>query len=211
MSLIQSERDGGSTSVARPRDLTLFRFPGPLVLARILDGEAPSLHHEDAPRVFIGDLSLWSWPGVDEFGALAIFGAERLAPRPADVDGWYVIDPVSIDPDAVLYVPDRQCARAVSGAADAGAARRRLPPHHAAAVGEARRAMERYDAVSRAVVEVLEALDADPRGLDAVPEAWRADASTPLHMLPPGRRDALARALRRAVRRLGPTHRRETP
>lgn len=179
---------------------TLWRFPGPLALARMLDGAPPALHHPDARRVYVGELAaLWAWPGVPEFGALSIFDADRLAPTPVETEGWFVVAPAALDPRAVLYVPDRRCAEAVLGAADAEQARARLPGEHcAAATAEARRAMSRYDAVSRRVVDALEALGDD---LNAVPERWRADAATPLHMLPPPRRDALAAALTRVARR----------
>lgn len=186
-------------SPATPSRRTLWRFPGPLPLARVLDGAPPTLHHADATAVYLGDLSLWDWPGVAEFGALSIFDADRLDPRPAEVDGWFVVAPATLDAGRVLYVPDRRCAVAVAGAADAAAARIRLPEHHAAAVTEARRAMARYDRVSQRVTERLRTLDARGRGLDALPERWRDDARTPLHMLPPARRERLSRALARVA------------
>ncbi len=189
-------------AAAGPR--TLWRFPGPLALGRILDGAPPALHHTAATEVYLGDLTLWDWPGVAEFGALSIFDADRLGPRPGAVAGWFTVAPATLDAAHVLYVPDRRCAARVAGAPDAAAARARLPGHYAAGVAEARRAMERYDAVSRRVVERLRALDDSGAGVDALPARWRAPARTPLHMQPPARREALARALARTVRRVRP-------
>lgn len=203
----KTEPAGGAEGRCR----TLWRFPGPLALARVLDGAPATLHHDDAAAVYLGDLGLWDWPGVAEFGALSIFGADRWAPRPGAVDGWFVIDPAPVDPSAVLYVPDRRCAAAVAGAADAADARRRLPAHYAGAVGEARQAIERYDRVSRRVVDRLRTLDGHGRGLDGLPERWRRDARTPLHMLSPAARERLARALTRAVRTMGESHAAEAP
>lgn len=199
----------GATAASRPSPRTLWRFPGPIALARGLDGQPPRLHHADADEVYLGDMTLWDWPGVDEFGALSIFDAARLAPRPGPVAGWFVAAPTALDAAAVLYVPDRRCAAAVAGAPDAAAARARLPAHYVAAVAESRRAMERYDAVSRRVADRLQTLDVAGAGLEALPEHWHDAARTPLHMLPPARREGLARALARAVR--GVTSRQEAP
>lgn len=182
---------------------TLWRYPGPIALGRVLDGAPPTLHHPDAIRVFVGDASLWRWPGVAEFGALSIFDAARFDPRPGPVEGWFVIDPAPLDPAAVLYVPDRRCAQAVAGAPDADVARSRLPDGYPEAVAEARRAIARYDTLSAQVVEGLEALGvggADP--IDRLPPRWREAARTPLHMLPPAGRRALATAVRRAASRV---------
>lgn len=179
---------------------TLWRFPGPLALGRVLDGAPPTLHHPDAQTVYLGDRGLWSWPGVTEFGALSIFDAERLDPRPGPVSGWFVVDPAPLDAARVLYVPDRRCADAVAGCPDVATARARLPAHYPAAVGEARQAIERYDAITRRMVDGLRALTGD--GVDPVdrlPRRWRTAARTPLHMLPPARRRALVEAVGRAA------------
>lgn len=173
---------------------TLWRFPGPLALGRVLAGEPPTLHHPDAGRVFVGDDRLWSWPGVAEFGALTLFDAARYAPRPGPVDGWFVIDPQPLDPARVLYVPDQSTARRVAGARDAAEARARLGEGYGPALAEVERAIARYDAVGRRVIAGLDAL-----GEAGIPPDWRSEALTPLHMLPPARRDALADALHAAL------------
>ncbi len=170
--------------------LTLWRFPGPIALLDVLGGAPATLHHDGAEVAWLGDSTLWDWPGVAEFGALTVFGAERLEPAPGAVAGWYTVAVRSLEPNAVLYVPDRGCARAVAGALDADAARARLPAGYDAAVGEARRAMARYDTVSQRVVDAIETL-----GDDGIPMPWRRAARTPLHMLRRAEREALADAL----------------
>lgn len=170
--------------------LTLWRFPGPIALLDVLGGAQPTLHHDGAEVAWLGDASLWDWPGVAEFGALTVFGAERLDPAPGAVAGWYTVAVRPLERAGVLYVPDRGCARAVAGAPDAGAARGRLPPGYDAAVGEARRAMARYDTISQRVVRAIETL-----GDDGIPMACRRAVRTPLHMLPRPEREALADAL----------------
>lgn len=170
--------------------LTLWRFPGPIALLDVLGGAQPTLHHDGAERAWLGDATLWDWPGVAEFGALTVFGAERFEPAPGAVAGWYTVAVRPLDPAGVLYVPDRGCARAVDGALDADAARARLPTGYAAAVGEARRAMAQYDTVSQRVARAIETL-----GDDGIPMPWRRAARTPLHMLPRVEREALADAL----------------
>lgn len=173
---------------------TLWRFPGPIALLDVLAGAPPTLHHDAATVAWLGDLSLWHWPGVAEFGALTIFGADRLDPTPAEIAGWYTVPVRALDPAAVLYVPDRGCARAIEGAPDAAAARHRLPPGYDAAVGEMRRAMARYDAISRRVVTAREAL-----GEAAIAHHLRRAIDTPLHLLPRPEREALADALDAAL------------
>lgn len=181
--------------------VTLWRFPGPIALLDVLAGAAPTLHHDAASIAYLGDDTLWDWPGVAEFGALTLFGADRLDPRPAEVAGWYTAPVQRLDPGAVLYVPDRGCARAVDRAPDAAAARRCLPPGYDAAVGEARRAMARYDMISQRVVTAREAL-----GDDRIPARWRRAAHTPLHLLPRAEREALADALDAAASTLAASH-----
>lgn len=170
--------------------LTLWRFPGPIALLDVLAGAPPTLHHAEAEVAWLGDLSLWDWPGVAEFGALAVFDAGRFEPAPGAVTGWYTVAVRPLDGARALYVPDRGCARAVAGAVDAAEARTRLPAGYDAAVGEARRAMARYDTVSKRVVRAIETL-----GDDGIPMTWRRAAQTPLHMLPRVEREALADAL----------------
>lgn len=177
---------------------TLWRFPGPLALRAVLDGAPPTLHHLEARVAYLGDLSLWRWPGVSEFGALTVFAADGLAPQPTEIPGWYTVDlaavGVALDARRVLFVPDERCAAAVEGAADAAAARRRLPADYDAAVGEVRQAMERYDALSQRVVDAWQTL-----GDDRVPDRWRETLDTPLHLLPRATRDALADGLQAAL------------
>ncbi|MCB9529235.1 MAG: hypothetical protein H6701_12780 [Myxococcales bacterium] len=181
--------------------VTLWRFPGPIALLDVLAGARPTLHHDAATAAYLGDDTLWDWPGVAEFGALTIFGADRLDPRPAAIAGWYTVPVGPLDPGAVLYVPDRGCARAVDAAPDAAAARARLPLGYDAAVGEARRAMARYDLISRRVVAAREAL-----GEARLPARWRRAVDTPLHLLPRAEREALADALDAAASTLAASH-----
>ena len=177
---------------AAPR--TLLRFPGPLVLLRVLAGERPTLHQPGAARVFLGDERLWDWPGVREFGALALFDADRFSPEPHGIEGWFtsavaLIDPL-LGPEDTLYVPDAECASMVSACRTARAARRRLPPDHGPRVERARAAMVAYDGAA-AQVEAGRARGA----ASTLPPALRALLNRPLHMLTPAERAALVQAL----------------
>ena len=145
-----------------PPPRMLLRFPGPLALQRVLAGERPTLHHADAPRVFLGDDRLWDWPGVREFGALAILDADRFAPVPHGIDGWFTCAVRPLGPDDALYVPDPECARAVSGARTARTARRRLPDEYGTRVERARAAMADYDALAARIEAARPASGARP-------------------------------------------------
>lgn len=177
-----------SSTATRTR--TLLRFPGPLALLRVLAGEAPCLHHAEASRVFLGDERLWDWPGVREFGALAVFDVDRFGPVPHGIEGWYTCPVQPLGPDDALYVPDAECASMVAGCRNARAARRRLPPDLAPRIERARAAMVAYDAAA-AHVEA-----ARTRGLPpGLPTALRPLLNRPMHMLTPAERAALVEAL----------------
>ncbi|MCA9538663.1 MAG: hypothetical protein KC620_07225 [Myxococcales bacterium] len=175
---------------------TLWRFPGPLALQAVLDGAPPTLHHPDAPLAFVGDLRLWAWPGVAEFGALTLFDAAALAPEATEIAGWYRVTVRPLDGGQILYVPDEKCARAVEGAAGVDEARARLPAEYAEAVAETKRAMARYAEVVDRVIAAREQLPAE-----RVPPDWRTALDTPLHLQPPAARAALAAALEAELRR----------
>lgn len=172
---------------------TLLRFPGPLALLRVLGGERPTLHHADAPRVFLGDERLWDWPGLRPFGALAVFDADRFDPAPHEVAGWFTCAVRPLGPDDALYVPDAEAAGVVSGCRTARTARRRLAtalPDHAARVARARALMQAYDADAASV----DAARADGRAL-ALPAPVRGLLNRPLHLLDADERRRLVAAL----------------
>jgi hypothetical protein len=170
---------------------TLWRFPGPLALRDVLAGAPPTLHRDASARVYLGELSLFDiWPGPAEFGALTLLGAASLAPSPGEVAGWWVVDGARpVDPERVLYVPDRGCAAAARGAPSRAVALTLMPPGYDAAVGETRRAIARYADLADRVMHARRDLG------DVLPEALRETADTPLHMLRAERRVALAAAL----------------
>lgn len=160
----------------------LLRYPGPLALLRVLEGEAPALHHPEAPQVFLGDDRLWAWPGVREFGALALLDADRLGPIPHPViDGWYTCAVRPLSRREVLYVPDAECAQCVQPAPNATAARKHLPADYDRRVAAAASAMRAYD---EALSRVL---------------ATGHPLHQPLHMFPPAERAALLRRLEGAA------------
>lgn len=173
---------------------TLLRFPGPLALLKVLGGERPTLHHADAPRVFLGDDRLWDWPGVRAFGALAVLDADRFEPVPHDIAGWYTCAVRPLGADDAVFVPDPECAGVVAGARTARTARRRLAtavPDLAARVAQAQAAMLTYDADAAAV----DAVRADPR-VQTLPAPVRSLLNRPLHLLDADERRQLVAALR---------------
>jgi hypothetical protein len=173
---------------------TLLRFPGPLALLKVLGGERPTLHHADAPRVFLGDHRLWDWPDVRSFGALAVLDADRFEPVPHDIEGWYTCAVVPLGAEDAVYVPDAECAGVVTGCRTARTARRRLTtavPDLAARVAQARAAMVAYDADAAAV----DAARSEPRAA-ALPAPLRALLNRPLHLLEADERRRLVAALR---------------
>ncbi len=172
---------------AKPR--TLLRFPGPLALLRVLEGAPPTLHRAGETRVFLADERLWNWPGPADFGALAVFDADRFDPEPHPTPGWYVCRVAPLTPDDALFVPDAESAAAVLGSPSAEAARPRRPPQHDARVEARRAAMRVYDALAAAVEAARDAGETGP--IPRWPAALRALLNRPLHLLTAAERSAL--------------------
>jgi hypothetical protein len=176
------------TVTATPR--TLLRFPGPLALLRVLEGAPPTLHRAGETRVFLADERLWDWPGPADFGALAVFDADRFAPEPHPTPGWYVCRVATLAPGDALYVPDAESAAAVFGAPSAEAARPRLPPQHGRRVAIRLDAMRAYDALAAAVEAARDA--GESGSIPRWPASLRALLNRPLHLLTAAERAALA-------------------
>lgn len=170
----------------------LLRFSGPLPLLELLEGAPLRLHRPDAARVHLGDAQLWDWPGVREFGAIAVLDVDRFDPVGDAFQaaaGWSLLTPsaaAKVGPDDALYVPDAESAAAIAGARRVSEAQALLPTDRAHRVVARRAALLRY----RDQLPAIEAVHA-AGWVERLPPELRRAFDRPFHMVPAELREAV--------------------
>ncbi|MFT6398307.1 MAG: hypothetical protein ACJAYU_003065 [Bradymonadia bacterium] len=154
-------------------------MPGPGPIWNLLVKDAPPmLHSAEFDAAFVDTLdAIWEWPGAREFGVVVLLRPFELRPVVATEIGGYIIDVAGLDPDATVYAPDPEVARAVAPANCWDDARSLLPADYKDRLQEAVGRVERYMDLADSLRPLMATLD---DGSVPLPEGVSYAAGVPL-------------------------------